>query len=86
MTFYKLILYGIVALHYVLFFFLIASIPMLLIYEPWYVSVPVVVWLINLATLPVRCILTTWENRIRTKLGMPKINGFVSKHLLFRDK
>lgn len=86
LTFLHIALYTTVIAHYVLFFALLASIPLLLVLEPWYVSIPVVVWLVNLVTLPVRCPLTTLENTIRLKIGLPKINGFVSKHILFRSK
>lgn len=75
-----------VLIHYTLFFALILSAPYLVLYEAWYVSIPVVVWLVNLMTLPVRCPLTTLENRLRALAGMPKINGFVSRWILFREK
>lgn len=75
-----------VASHYVLLLFLIASIPMLFIYEPWYVSVPVVVWIVNLMTLPVKCPLTTLENMLRRKAGLPTIRGFVSRWILFKER
>ena len=72
--------------HYILFILLVGSIPYLFLFEPWYVSVPLVVWLINLMTLPVRCPLTTLENYFRVKAEWPKISGFVSKWILFRNK
>jgi hypothetical protein len=86
LTLLKLALYIVIALHYLLFIMLISSIPMLFLFEPWYVSTPLVVWLINLMTLPVKCPLTTLENVIRRLLGMTTIKGFVSKHILFRDR
>ena len=86
LTLLKLALYIVVATHYALFFALVSSIPLLLINEVWYVSIPVVVWIINLMTLPVRCPLTTLENYIRKLAGLPLIKGFVSKHILFRSR
>ena len=72
--------------HYVLVAVLASAIPMLAMYTPWYISVPVIVWLLNLFTLPVRCPLTTLENFFRERAGMPKIRGFVSRWILFREK
>ncbi len=86
LTFLKLALFSTILLHYLLFIALLGSIPMLFLFEPWYVSIPLVVWLINLMTLPVKCPLTTLENVIRRLLGMTTIKGFVSKHILFRDR
>lgn len=72
--------------HYALVAALAASIPMLAAYTPWYVSIPVVVWILNLFTLPVRCPLTLLENYFREKAGLTKIRGFVSRWLLFRER
>ena len=77
-------LYATVVSHYILFLALVLSMPYAAIYEPWYVSVPLVVWVLNLMTLPVRCPLTTLENYFRRKLGIPTIKGFVSRWILFR--
>lgn len=82
----KLLLVTIVAVHYILFTILVASIPVMVVMAPWYIGIPLATWVINLPLLPVRCPLTTAENVVRVKLGLPKINGFVSKHILFRDK
>ena len=86
LTFLKIALYITILSHYLLFLALVASMPMLLIYAPWYTSIPLVVWVVNLMTLPVKCPLTTLENVIRTKVGLPTIKGFVSKHILFRSR
>lgn len=74
----------IVFMHYILFIVLVGSVPFLFLYEPWYVSIPVAVWLLNLMTLPVRCPLTTLENRVRRELGLKTIRGFVSYWILWR--
>lgn len=78
-------LYTCIATHYMLFALLVGAIPMLFLCEPWYISVPLVVWLLNLMTMPVRCPLTLLENYLRTRIGIPTIKGFVSKHILFRE-
>lgn len=83
---FKSLVFLTVVAHYTLFFALVLSAPYLLIYEAWYVAIPVVVWLINLMAMPVRCPLTTLENKFRALAGMPKINGFVSRWILFREK
>lgn len=82
----KILFYMLVAAHYALLLVLAASIPMLLVYSPWYVSIPLVVWIINLFTLPVRCVLTTLENRLRAKIGLPRITGFFKHWVLWERK
>lgn len=86
MTLWKILLYIVVGSHYILFLALVFSMPFLAIYEPWYVSVPVIIWVLNLMTLPVKCFLTTLENWVRTRAGLPTIKGFVSRWILFRSE
>lgn len=76
-----------VGLHYILLITLIASVPMLAIYEPWYMFWPIASWLMNLVTMPptaLKCPLTLLENRIRIALGWEPIKGFVGYWILFR--
>lgn len=70
--------------HYVLFVSLVLSIPYLILLQPWYVSVPVVVWILNLMTLPVKCPLTELENYLRRKAGLKEIRGFLRAWILFQ--
>ncbi len=87
LTFLKIALYITVAAHYALFIGLMASPVPLFLYTPWYVSVPLVSWVINIATLRgLRCPLTELENYIRRKMGIPEIKGFVSRWILFRER
>lgn len=84
LTFLKIALYLVVGVHMLIVAAMAASIPMLFIYEPWYVSLPVSVWIMHLAKAPLRCPLTQLENVIRGKLAMPKIHGFINHYISWR--
>lgn len=87
LTLLHIALYTTVIAHYLLFGGLLASIPFVLIYEPWYVSIPIVSWLINIGSLRgLRCPLTELENYLRRKIGLPEIKGFVSKYILLKGR
>ena len=77
LNFWRIALYLIVGSHGVLVLSMAAAIPYLIILQPWYISIPVVTWIINLAVLPVRCPLTSVENYVRVKLNLPRISGFI---------
>ena len=81
LRFYKLLLYTLVTAHALLVIFMALCIPLLIMLEPPYVSIPLSVWIINLATLPVRCPLTSLENKLRKKVGLPTIGGFISYYV-----
>ncbi len=82
LTFIKAALYTTIVIHVVLVLFLAASVPRLFIYEPWYVALPLSVWIMHLAKAPFRCPLTQLENKFRAKLGWPKIHGFINHYFL----
>jgi len=79
-------LYTSIVVHSLVLLSMLVAVPMLILYEPWYVSLPLLVWMLNLLTMPFRCPLTSVENYFRTKIGLPKINGFISKYVLRRGK
>jgi Protein of Unknown function (DUF2784) len=86
LTLLKIILYSVVGTHYILFLGLLLAMPFLIVHEPWYVSLPIVSWLINIGSLRgLKCPLTTLENYLRRQLGMVEIRGFVSAHILFKE-
>jgi len=51
---------------------------------PWFVAVPLMAVPPALAFSPGRCPLTMLENRVRDRLGLPQIHGFLN-HYLLRD-
>lgn len=80
LKFWRVALYLIVGSHAVLVLSMAAAIPYLIVLQPWYISVPLTTWIINLAVLPVRCPLTTLENYVRVKLNMQRISGFIDHY------
>ena len=49
----------------------------LIVTEPFWVWVPINIWIMHLMFSPVLvCPATIWENRLRRKLGMPEIKTF----------
>lgn len=81
---WKLLFVLIVAAHYVLVAAVAAALPWLLIKEPWYVSIPLSVWILNLSMYSGKCPLTVLENYVRIKIGLRPIRGFVGHWILFR--
>lgn len=49
---------------------------------PWYIAMPLMVFVFFFSTTRVECQLTNLENRLRRRLGMKKIGGFVGFYLL----
>lgn len=84
--FYSWVFVVIIMIHSLLVAGMVASAVALVIYEPWYIWLPLNVWIINLAILPVRCPLTTLENYVRKKLGLPSINSFIKVHFLGKER
>lgn len=84
LTFLHLALYIVVVVHMVLVAAMAISVPLLAIHQPWYVSLPVSVWIMHLMKAPLKCPLTTLENYIRSELHLPKIRGFISHYFTWR--
>ncbi|MBP7209610.1 MAG: DUF2784 family protein [Paludibacteraceae bacterium] len=80
----RFLFYLVFVLHLILLIINVVSIFILPFKTPWYVSVPLVTWLVALATNPIRCLLTDLENKIRERLNMPKIKGFIKHYILRR--
>ena len=64
----KLYLSTIITVHHLTLFTIIFSIPLLFIYEPIWVSVPLSSWIIHLGCTRNDCPLTKLENHLRKKL------------------
>lgn len=80
----RFLFYLVFVLHLILLIINVVSIFILPFKTPWYISVPLVTWLVALATNPIRCLLTDLENKIRERLNMPKIKGFIKHYILRR--
>lgn len=53
-------------------------------YIPWYVSIACCTAIFWVSTTREECYLTKLENKIRMKLGLPPIKGFIKHYLLRR--
>ena len=81
MLLFKAGLYITIVLHWAFVLILTVSIPVVLYKGPWYISFPIVSWLINLPRAMIKCPLTELENYFRKQLGLPKIKGFLSHYI-----
>ncbi|MBM01724.1 MAG: hypothetical protein CL762_03295 [Chloroflexi bacterium] len=61
----------------------IASLPVMIVKAPWYISVPLISWFLN-ASIGQGwiCPWTTIENKLRKKVGYPQIDAFVKHYYI----
>ncbi len=71
-----------VVFHFILIITNFLSIFVLPFATPWYIAAPMITLIVNLTFSPLPCPLTTWENRLRVKLGLPKIKYFIGHYIL----
>ena len=50
--------------------------------EPWYVALPLCSFLVLLSCSRDQCPFTRFENKLRRKLGLTPIHGFIGHYLL----
>ena len=80
---YKLLFYFVVTTHHLGLFGLVASVPLLIIKEPPWVSLPLVGWIMYLGFSRVLdCPYTRLENYLRRKLNLPEIKTFLKHYYL----
>ena len=73
----KFLLYSLIVIHFIFILLLIVTPPLVIIMEPFWVSIPICIWVIHLVFSPVLvCPATIWENRLRRKLGKEEIKTF----------
>jgi hypothetical protein len=69
-------------LHFLLILVNYISIFILPFYAPWYISVPLITFLINLMfSNSFSCPLTRFENKLRRQLGLPTIKSFIGHYI-----
>lgn len=78
----KFLLYLIVFFHLNVVFFNVLAVLYLVIYEKWYIALPIISFISEMFVNNWKCPLTVIENKIRTKLGIPTIKGFVGHYIL----
>jgi hypothetical protein len=80
----KMLLYGIVCLHFLIAIVGGVAIVQIIANEPWYLSLPITILIVNLALGDCPC--TELENTVRRKLGLPEIiKRFLSHYLDWRN-
>ena len=80
---YKLLFHFVVVTHHIGLFCLVASVPLLIIKEPPWVSLPLVGWIMYLGFSRVLdCPYTRLENYLRRKLDLPEIKTFLKHYYL----
>lgn len=72
----------VVVTHVVLMFFMAAAFFVIPFYQPWYVALPLEVFIVRLVFSRSLCPLTELENTIRQKLGYKRIGGFVGNYFV----
>ena len=78
----NIILFFIQLLHWIFLVLIGVSVPLLLICEPFYISIPLCSWIMHLAFSRVLdCPWTRLENVFRRKTGRKEIGGFLSHNL-----
>lgn len=76
----KTLLYAIVCLHFLIAIVGGVAIVQLIANEPWYLSLPITILIVNLALGDCPC--TELENTVRRKLGLPEIIKPFLRHYL----
>ena len=74
--------YLVVGFHFFIIFTNLISIPILLFTQSCYISIPISSLLINLMFNHTNCPITAIENKLRIKLGLRPIKGFVGSWIL----
>lgn len=78
----RLCLYVLVPLHSAIVATNVAAFFVVPFVAPWYLWVPICTMIGRVICVRNACPLTIWENRIRSRLGMNKIDGFVQHYFL----
>tara|TARA_B100000686_G_scaffold326809_1_gene385043 strand:+ start:2408 stop:2737 length:330 start_codon:yes stop_codon:yes gene_type:complete len=78
-----ILLYSVIISHHVYILLFIASLPVMIVKAPWYISVPLISWFLN-ASIGQGwiCPWTTIENKLRKKVGYPQIDAFVKHYYI----
>ncbi len=74
--------YTLVVAHILLVIGIVISFFLLPFLAPWYIALPVMVFIWFFSTTKVECKLTNLENVLRRRLGLRRIGGFVGHYFL----
>ena len=82
--FYSLSFYFVVTTHHLAVLGFIAAIPLVIVNEPFWISLPIVGWILHLMFGRLACPYTRLEDWLRRKLDMPEIKLFLRHY--YKDK
>ena len=78
----EILLFLIQWLHWTFLVLIGVSVPLVLLLEPFYISLPICAWIMHLGfSRTLDCPWTRLENVYRSKTGRPEIGGFISHNL-----
>jgi len=76
----RILLSTIIVSHHLALWTIIMSVPILIIKEPIWVSLPIISWIMHLGLNRLDCPYTRLENSLRRKLKLPEITTFISHY------
>jgi hypothetical protein len=82
-VYYYYIAKAVAAVHLIIIFLNLVSVPLLIAYEPFYVWMPLITFLVSPLVGGTYCMFNRLENYYRAKAGMPLINDRIGA--LFGD-
>ena len=78
----EILLFTIQLLHWIFLVLIGVAVPLVLILEPFYISLPICAWIMHLGfSRTLDCPWTRLENIYRSKCGKQEIGGFLSHNL-----
>ena len=78
----RILLFLIQLSHWIFLFLILASVPLVLLNEEFWVSIPICAWIMHLGfSRTLDCPWTRLENVYRSKCGEQEIGGFLSHNL-----
>ena len=78
----RVLLFLIQLSHWIFLFLILASVPLVLLNEEFYISIPICAWIMHLGfSRTLDCPWTRLENVYRSKCGKQEIGGFLSHNL-----
>ena len=78
----EILLFIIQLLHWIFLVLIGVAIPLVLLLEPFYISLPICAWIMHLGfSRTLDCPWTRLENYYRSKTGRKEIGGFISHNL-----
>jgi hypothetical protein len=78
----RTLLNSLILLHYFVFLAMVVSIPMVILYQPWYLAVVIITIIVRIVASPNPCPLSMLEVNVQRKLGLPEKPLFLKHHVM----